>query len=89
MTPNPDIPQQRLSARVLVRFLLRIVILAVFAGLGSQGFAKTIEQLLVLAVCYCVIIGGIRREAPLGPVLSHYDEAAAYAIAAGLARWAS
>lgn len=69
-------------------FLLRIIILAFFAVLGVQGFAKTLESLLFLAVCYCLVIGAIRREAPLGPILTHYDEAAAYAvISAGLAAW--
>ena len=67
--------------------LLRIVILSIFAALGRQGFGKTIEPLLTLATCYCILIGGIRREAPLGHVLTHYDEAAAYALGAGLASW--
>jgi hypothetical protein len=81
----PTIPHELASARVLSRFLLRILILAVCATFGRQGFGKTIEQLLILAVCYCVAIGGFRREAPLGPVLTHYDEAAAYGMAAILA----
>jgi hypothetical protein len=78
----PTVPHELVSARVLARFLARILILAVFASLGRQGFGTTIEQLLVLATCYCVFIGGIRREAPFGPVLTHYDEAAAYGMAA-------
>jgi hypothetical protein len=86
MIPNPDIPHEISSARVLIRFALRIVILAVFADLGTQEFFRTSEQLLILAACYCVFVGGIRREAPLSPVLTHYDEAAAYAVAAGLVR---
>lgn len=89
MLPNSDLPREVLSARVLVRFLLRIVILGVCAELGAQGFAKTLEQLLIVAVCYCIFIGGIRREAPLGPSLTHYDEAAAYALAAGVTAWAT
>ena len=87
MSPNPDIPHDLVSAQVLVRFLLRIVILSICAALGRQGFGKTIEPLLTLATCYCIFIGGIRREAPLGHVLTHYDEAAAYALGAGLASW--
>lgn len=81
----PTIPHELASARVLARFLLRIAILAVFATLGRQGFSKTIEQLLFLAICYCVAIGGFKREAPLGPALTHYDEAAVYGMAAILA----
>lgn len=81
----PTIPHKLVSARVLARFLLRTLILAVLATLGREGFGKTIEQLLILAACYCVVIGGFRREAPLGPALTHYDEAAAYGMAAILA----
>jgi len=89
MTPNSDVPHEISSVRVIVRFTLRIVILTVFASLSSQGFAKTIETLLIVATCYCVFVGGIRREAPLGIALTHYDEAAGYALAAGAARIAA
>jgi len=87
MPPNPDIPHDLVSAQVLVRFLLRIVILSICAALGRQGFGKTIEPLLTLATCYCIVVGGIRCEAPLGQVLTHYDEAAGYALGASLAAW--
>jgi len=81
----PTMLRELASARVLARFLLRMLILAGCASLGRQGFGATIEQLFILATCYCVFIGGIRRETPLGPVLTHYDEAAAYGMAASLA----
>jgi hypothetical protein len=87
MRPNPDIPHDLVSAQVLARFLLRIVILSICAALGRQGFGKTIEPLLTLATCYCIVVGGIRREAPLGHVLTHYDEAAGYFLGANLAAW--
>ena len=85
MQPNPDIPREIVSAQVLARFFLRIVLLCICAAAGRQGFGKTIEPLLTLATCYCVFIGGIQREAPLGHVLTHYDEAAGYALGAYLA----
>lgn len=78
-------PHELVSARVLTRFLLRILILVVCATFGLQGFGRTIEQLFIMIACYCVVIGGFRREAPLGPALTHYDEAAAYGMAAILA----
>ena len=87
MPPPSEIPHGPVSAQVLTRFALRLVMLAVFATLGLQGFAKTLESLLVLAACYCVVVGGIRREAPLGPLLTHYDEAAAYGLGIILASW--
>jgi hypothetical protein len=57
--------------------------------LGSQGFVKTLESLLVLAVFYCIFAAAIRREATFGPVLTHLDEAAAYAVIARLASFMS
>ena len=30
----------------------------------------------MLAAFYCIIVAAIRREAPFGPVLTHFDEAA-------------
>jgi hypothetical protein len=52
MPNTPDIPAFG-SARVLIRFFLRLTILCVFAGLGHQGFGKTLEGMLMLAVLYC------------------------------------
>jgi hypothetical protein len=85
MASAPDVPRGIAITRVLVRFSLRMAILICFAFIGRQGFAKTLESLMALAACYCIVIGGFRREFPLGPVLTHYDEAAAYALTAGLA----
>jgi hypothetical protein len=89
MSSTPDVPRQLGSAYVLTRFLLRILLLSVFATLGSQGFTKTIESLLVLAVFYCIFAAVIRREAPFGPALTHLDEAAAYAVVAWLVSFMS
>ena len=73
------------SVTVVMRFMLRMVILAVFATFGSLGFPKTLETLLAMATLYCAIVGSMRREAPLGPALTHFDEGAAYALCAFLA----
>ena len=89
MSDNPDISHELVFVQVLIRFLLRMVILSVFAVVGSQGFGKTLESLLVLAAFYCITVAAIRREAPFGPVLTHFDEAAAYAVIARLALWSS
>ncbi len=86
---TPDIPREVGTAQVIVRFLLRLVILCVFAATGRQGFQKTLASLLVLSALYCVFTTVNRREAPLGSVLIHLDEAAAYAALAVLASWAS
>jgi hypothetical protein len=89
MPHPPNISRDFGSAQVLTRFFLRLVILSIFAVLGPQGFGKTLESLLVLAAFYCVFIAAIRREEPFAPVLTHFDEAAAYAVIARLAAWAS
>jgi hypothetical protein len=86
---TPDIPREIGTAQVIVRFLLRLVILCVFAALGKQGFGKTFASLLVLSALYCVFTAAFRREMPFGPVLTHLDEAAAYAALAILASWIS
>jgi hypothetical protein len=84
MEPRPAGPLQLSSAQVLIRFGLRAVLLAAFASVGSQGFAKTLMSLLVLSAIFCAIVATMRRELLLGPVLTHWDEAAAYAGFAGL-----
>ena len=88
MSNTPNTPQFG-SAQALTRFFLRLVILSIFAALGSQGFGKTLESLLVFAVFYCIFAAAIRREEPFAPVLTHFDEAAAYAVIARLAAWSS
>ena len=79
MPHTSDIPHFG-SAQALARFFLRLLILTIFSALSSQGFGKTLESLLVMAVFYCVFIAAIRREEPFGPLLTHFDEAAAYAV---------
>lgn len=88
MPNTPDIPAFE-SARVLTRFFLRLIILSVFAGLSYQGFGKALESLLLFAVLFCIVAGTVRREHPFGPLLSHFDEAAAYVVVACLVARAS
>jgi hypothetical protein len=33
-----------------------------------------------LSAIFCAVVGAMRREAMFGPVLTHWDEAAAYAV---------
>jgi hypothetical protein len=66
------------STQVLIRFCLRMIILAVFAGFGSIGFARSFAALLAMSTILSVMVATMRQESPLGPVLSHRDEAAAY-----------
>jgi hypothetical protein len=73
----------------LARFFLRLIILTLFAALSKQGFGKTLQSMLILATIYCAVAAAIRREQPFAPDLTHFDEAAAYAIIADLAAWVS
>ena len=69
----------------MLRFLLRVVILGIFRTIGSLGFLKTLESLLAMATLYCSFVAAFRREAPFGPALTHFDEAAAYGLIACVA----
>ena len=88
MPETPKIPRLG-SAYALTRFFLRLLIFSGCAAFGSQGFGKTLGSLLVLAFCYCIVAAAIRREQPFGPVLTHFDEAAAYAGIAVTTAWMS
>jgi hypothetical protein len=88
MPKTPDVPHFG-SAQALTRLFLRLLIFSVFAALGHQEFGKTLESLLILAIFYYIFAAAIRREEPFGQVLTHFDEAAAYAVLAGLAAWVS
>ena len=79
MPRSPDIPRATGSIQVLIRFLLRIALLGIFAAIGSEAFGKAFEALLLLSVVYCVFAATLRREMPFGPMLTHFDEAAGYA----------
>jgi hypothetical protein len=81
MPKTPDIPAFG-SVQVLTRLFLRLIILCVFAAVGHHGFGKALESMLMLAVLYCILMAAVRREHPFGPVLTHFDEAAAYVMAA-------
>jgi hypothetical protein len=80
---------ESIASRVLLRFLIRIAMLSVFAAFGAEGFVRTLSNLFVLTALYCVVAAIMRREEPLGPTLTHLDEAAAYAAGAVLASWIS
>jgi hypothetical protein len=73
------------QAQVLFRFLLRLVLLSAFATFGTQGYGTAFSSLMALSAFFCAIVGAMRQEAIFGPVLTHWDEAAAYAIIGRLA----
>jgi hypothetical protein len=78
MAELKDIPKQLRSTQVLVRFCLRMIILAVFASFGSIGFARSLAALLAMSAVLSLVVATMRQELPLDSVLTHWDEAAAY-----------
>jgi hypothetical protein len=74
------IPPQLISRQVLFRIVFRLVLLTTFAVFGSQGFGKTFATLLALSAIFCAVTGAMRREAIFGRALTHWDEAAVYAV---------
>ena len=78
--PRPTIPHQFNSTQVLMRFMFRMVLLGTFATFSTQGFGTTFAALLALSAVFCAVVGTMHREAIFGPVLTHWDEAATYAI---------
>jgi hypothetical protein len=67
------------SVQVLTRFALRIVILVIFATLGSVGFARSLTTLLWMSIILCVVVAVMRRETLFRTTLNHWDETVAYA----------
>jgi hypothetical protein len=64
---------------VLIRFLLRIGILVIFAAFASIGFGRGLAALLWMSIILCAVVGTMKRETPFGAVLNHWDEIVAYA----------
>jgi hypothetical protein len=81
--PRPAI--QFVSLQVLLRFAIRLALLSVCAAFSREGFVPAFQVLLVLSGTFCVSVGAIRREAMLGSVLTHWDEAAACGFIGGVA----
>lgn len=74
------IPRQFSSSQVLARFVLRLGLVGTFATFSPEGFGTVFAVLLALSAIFCAVVGALRREAIFGPVLTHWDEAAACAV---------
>jgi hypothetical protein len=65
---------------VLLRFVLRLVLVGAISALSNKGFATTVSALLTMTAIFCATLAAMRREPVFGRVLTHWDEAAAYAL---------
>ena len=74
-----NLPSKSGSAQMLIRFCVRLLILALFALFGSVGFGRSLAALLWMSTILCALVAVVRREPPLDAVLNHWDEMVAYA----------
>jgi hypothetical protein len=73
------------SIQTVFRFLLRVALLVVIANLSNQNFGQAFSKLLLLVGVFCAVVAVLKQEPLFGPVLTHWDEAAVFAILGRLA----
>ncbi|MBR0836753.1 hypothetical protein JQ612_26480 [Bradyrhizobium manausense] len=78
MPQSSDISRALNPTRVIARFAVRVALLAAFAAFGSIGFGRSLKALLWMSIILCAGVALLRREAPFGPVLNHWDECVAF-----------
>jgi hypothetical protein len=79
LAQHPNLPRELRSTQVLIRFGLRMSILAIFATFGGIGFGRSLAALLWMSFILSAVIAVMRREPPFDAVLNHWDEMVAYA----------
>jgi hypothetical protein len=76
MDPNRDSALLGNQSRAVLRFLVRLAILAALVATAHAGFRSAIPGLLVAAGIFCAVWAAILREQLFAPILTHWDEAA-------------
>jgi hypothetical protein len=66
MAELKNVPKDLRSVQVLIRFCLRMIILAVFASLGSIGFGRSFAALLWMSTILSVIVARRRLTGRCG-----------------------
>ena len=77
MSQSDDIPKPQQSIQVVVRFVLRMAVLVIFAAFGTN-FAGSMMALLWMSAVLCAATAIVRRELPLRGDLNHWDEMTSY-----------
>ena len=67
------------SGRVLIRFGVRMIILATFAAFSSIGFSRGLAALMWMAIVFSSLVAITKRERLFESDLNHWDETVAYA----------
>jgi hypothetical protein len=78
MPQSRDLPRANLtSSKVLIRFGVRMIILATFAASSSIGFASGLAMLMLMAISLSALVAAIKRERPFDSALNYWDECSA------------
>jgi hypothetical protein len=80
MDTNRDSALLGSQARAVLRFCVRLAILAALAATAHAGFRSAIPGLLVAAGIFCALWAAILRERLFAPILTHWDEAALFVM---------
>ncbi|XUM24616.1 hypothetical protein ACRAVF_16550 [Bradyrhizobium oligotrophicum S58] len=78
MLISSDKPAELPAARVLLRFVLRLAILILFATFGRIGFGRGLAALLWMTIILCTVLAVLRRERVFAAGLNHWDEMIGY-----------
>jgi hypothetical protein len=80
MQANQHRALSRASGRAVLRFCVRLALLAALAALTHVGFCNAIPGFLFAGGIFCALWAMLHREPIFAPVLTHWDEAALLVI---------
>ncbi|HLI98564.1 MAG TPA: hypothetical protein VKT76_02510 [Bradyrhizobium sp.] len=78
LSPTPT------SIEVIARFVLRMMVLVLFAAFGHIGFQQSFAVLLWMSAILSAALATFDRDQPFDLALNHWDETAAYAALCSL-----
>jgi hypothetical protein len=70
----------RASGRAVLRFCVRLALLAALAALTHAGFRNALPGFLFAGGIFCAVWAMYHREPLFAPLLTHWDEAALLVI---------
>ena len=85
MRQSEKLPRSLKAIQVISRFLLRMVILVIFAAFAGTSFARSMVALLWMSAILCAVTAVMRRELPFRDELNHWDEMTSYIALCSLA----
>ncbi len=74
-----DLSPRAKSHQVLIRFGLRLAILAAFAAFSGVGFGRSFAALLWMTTIFSAVVGAVKREPLFTGILKYWDETVSYA----------